>query len=575
MKVLLTTLHSRYIHSSLALPCLASFCQNLEGVEILVREFTVNEEREKVFSQIAGLEADLIAFSCYIWNIDAILELAHELKKENKGMIIVLGGPEVSFDGPMILREKRAIDFIVKGEGEQSFSLLLQALRKGMPVSNIPGTDARDKEGRIISTPPALLSTLDNIPSPFRGGLVHMSKPLIYYESSRGCPFTCAFCLSSIEERVRSFSMERIKSDLFWLMEQRASTIKFVDRTFNYHPQRANEIWQFILHKTETSKYHFEIAADLLTDSNLEVLQKVPPHIFRFEIGIQSIAEETLHSVGRKSDLDKLFSNVRRLITETQIDIHLDLVAGLPGEDFEGFLASLERLFSLKGHHIQVEPLKVLKGAPMMDIAEKEGYRWSLKPPYRIRETPWLRGDEIDKIEIMGYLLERVYNSGRFCEALNFLGTQIPLSRFFSKLADSWVERVGETISLDNLFEAIAQFGASLLKKEQLPDFYDALTFDRAMAGYPLEKGLPFYFQENKEIPWNVGRKEIVQIRKALKISSLPMVKAFRWKFKKNHYDTCGVEKSPLLFIYLSEKGKKQKVIIKNDSSLFFSTTSL
>lgn len=573
MKVLLTTLHSRYIHSSLALPCLASTCGEMEGVQLIIREFTINEDRPKVFSRISSEKADLIAFSCYIWNINDVLKLARELKKENNSALIVLGGPEVSFDGANILREESAIDFIIRGEGENSFSLLLRALSEKTAVSNVPGIDTRSDGGKVVSTPALPITDLDCIPSPFKAGLVNMNKPLIYYETSRGCPFTCAFCLSSMEERVRSFSMERIKSDLRWLMEKEASTIKFVDRTFNYNPRRADQIWRFILEKTVSSKYHFEIAADLLTDENIEVLKKVPPGIFRFEIGVQSIIEETLHSVGRQSDLGRLFANITRLVNETKVNIHLDLVAGLPGEDFDGFLASLERLFSLKGHHIQVEPLKVLKGAPMMDIAKRENYLWSPQPPYRIIKTPWLSEEEIEKIEIVGLLLERIYNSGRFRASLEFISQSMPLSRFFSSLADFWLKSEKKNVSLDALFEIIARFGNSLLESVNLQAFNDALSFDRAMAGYPFERGLPSYFIVKEGFSWNIDRKELAQIRKKMKIPPHCMVKAFCWEFDKNHsLPHCQVDR-PLIFIYLSEKGKKQEVLVKS-ASLFFTTDS-
>ena len=575
MKILLTTLHSRYIHSSLALPCLGAVSKGIEGIETVIKEFTVNEERSKVIHQITKTGADLIAFSCYIWNIKDVLEITSILKKEAGNPLIVLGGPEVSFDGEKILKENEAVDFIVKGEGEESFSSLLKALGEGLSIDNVSGIVARNHKGEIRSTPSLPLPDLDSIPSPFTAGLVNMDKPLIYYETSRGCPFTCAFCLSSIEERVRAFSMERVKSDLSCLREKRAATIKLVDRTFNYNPKRADEIWSFILEKTISSKYHFEIAADLLTDENLEILKHVPPGIFRFEIGIQSIAEETLHSVGRNSDLVKLFANIKRLVAETEIDIHLDLVAGLPGENFEGFLASLERLFNLKGHHIQVEPLKVLKGAPMMAIAKKEGYLWSHDPPYRIITTPWLDEEEIEKIETIGRLLELLYNSGRFHESLKIISRTGPLSQFFADLACYWIKQNKDFMPLDELFETLARFAGTLFNKSRLPYFCDALAFDRAMAGYPFEKGLPSYFILKDNFEWQVDRKKIAEIRTRLNISPTCMVKAVCWQFDKNIERPHIENKNPLLFIYLSQKGKKQEVVVKSLSQIFPPASSL
>lgn len=566
MKLLLTTLHSKYAHSSLALPCLAAYCKDISGLDISIKEFTINENPDNVLSSIIKEEVDVIAFSCYIWNSRQILSIAASIKKLHPHTLIILGGPEVSFDAREVLKGNPAIDCIVKGEGESAFRELIKVLSASdnkSSLKELKGLSFR-LGNEIIDKGPALqLNDLDEIPSPFAAGLVDMSKPLIYYETSRGCPFTCAFCLSAIEERVRSFSMDRVRGDLEYLIKNGTGTIKFVDRTFNYNARRASEIWDFIIKNGSSRKYHFEIAADLLTDENIELLKDVPEGAFRFEIGVQSIAEETLHSVGRGSDLERLFSKVRNLIDETKVKVHLDLVAGLPGEDFQGFLNSMERLFQLKPHHLQVEPLKVLKGAPMMAIAKTEGYRWSDRPPYRIISSPWLCEGEIEQIETIGRLLELIYNSGRFIASIQALSMDMPLSDFFASFALFWGKERITTLPMDGLFELLWRFTGSLIDKEKQELFAEALTFDRLRAGYPDLKRMPSYFTdftESKGDDYRVTKDEVMELRKKLFISPKSKVRAIRWHFERDYREGIIEEAVRLTFIYISTSGLKQEV---------------
>ena len=306
---------------------------------------------------------------------------------------------------------------------------------------------------------------LDSVPSPFEAGLVDLTKPLIYYETSRGCPFSCAFCLSSVEGSVRSFSPDRIKSDLLYLMTHKVSRIKLVDRTFNYDARRANQLWEFILEHNQASHFHFEIAADLLTDENLLLLARVPGETFRFEIGVQSSSAATLEQVGRTADLSRIFANVRRLRAGTRIDLHLDLVAGLPGEDYAGFLNSLQAIADLKPDMIQIEPLKVLKGAPMRAIANREGYAFSESPPYTILRNPWLSYEDICRIETIGRLLDLFSKHGGFAAAF-----QIPAAaaghspRFLTCMARQAGNENLSSLSCRRVFELFARLA------EPLPD---------------------------------------------------------------------------------------------------------
>ncbi|HXE98397.1 MAG TPA: DUF4080 domain-containing protein, partial [Dongiaceae bacterium] len=404
MKILLATLHAKYSHASLALPCLAAYCQDIPDADITIREWTVNEPREHILRLVMAEQADLVALSCYIWNIEPTLRLVSDIKKISPHTRIVLGGPEVSFGIFDLMHDNPAIDFVIKGEGEESFRRLIvtlirehaSLLHEGLAeIDDLFYRDGSDTASGPLSSKNL---ELDSLPSPFEAGVVDLSKPLIYYETSRGCPFSCAFCLSSVEGSVRSFSMDRIKKDLLFLMNSDVSRVKLVDRTFNYDAGRADTIWEFILEHNRSSHFHFEIAADLLTDNNLSILARVPENTFRFEIGIQSSSAATLEQVGRTADLSRIFANVRRLRAETRIELHLDLVAGLPGEDHAGFLNSLQTIAELKPDMIQIEPLKVLKGAPMRAIAGREGYAFSESPPYTILRTPWLSYEDICRI---------------------------------------------------------------------------------------------------------------------------------------------------------------------------------
>ena len=295
MKIILTTLHAKYVHSSLALPCLATACAGVAGTTVLLREFTINEPPEQVLRRLAAEQAEVVAFSCYIWNIERTLRLADDLKLLQPHIFIILGGPEASYGAFELLERNPAVDCIIRGEGEQTLRECLEALSS----SNTPGHFARIADGipglvyragnDLAATADRLpLPDLDMIPSPFAAGLADVGKPLVYYETSRGCPFSCAFCMSSLEKGVRSFSQPRIEEDLLLLMERGVQTVKLVDRTFNFDPDRANRIWQFILRNNRSTHFHFEIAADLLTENNLRLLEQVPAGLFRFEIGVQS-----------------------------------------------------------------------------------------------------------------------------------------------------------------------------------------------------------------------------------------------------------------------------------------------
>jgi len=561
-KVLLTTLHAKYSHASLALPYLAAGCSDLPGIETVIREWTVNEPRQHTLRLIMSEQADLIAFSCYIWNINMVLQLASDIKKIAPKTVIVLGGPEASFGVFALMKHNPAIDFVVKGEGENVFRKLLEELflHSGHgSISDIENLFSREDDDIVAGPLSKSYVELNDVPSPFEAGFVDMGKPLIYYETSRGCPFSCAFCLSSVEGQVRSFSMGRIESDLLWLMQRNTSQVKLVDRTFNYDARRASQIWQFILDNNHSSHFHFEIAADLLTEENLAVLRNVPPDTFRFEIGVQSTSQETLAQVERKADLPRIFENVRRLRSETSIELHLDLVAGLPGEDYNGLLKSLQQISELKPHVIQIEPLKILKGSAMREIANRTGYEYSDTPPYTILKTSCLSYDEICRVETIGRLLDLFHNNGGFSTALAFMEDRL----CFCELLDCLAQRAeNENLSgrtTRRLYELFASLAGSMLSDAERPLLHEALFFDYCRCEMPLQGKLPsFVVDRQQQCSWP-GHRDLPE---GLDIPTDSRIKMFRFIFE-NDYRAGSRTQGPSIvsFVYLSGEGRGLKVI--------------
>lgn len=596
MKILLATLHAKYVHASLALPCLAAACAGMARVETVIREFTVNEPADRVLRSLVAVEADVVAFSCYIWNIGETLKLAADLKAVRPDTFIVFGGPEASFGVFELLERNRAIDCVVRGEGEETFRKLVALLQEQpatkhelASLAEIQGLTCRTGEDIIAAPDRPPLASLDVTPSPFAAGLVDLEKPLVYYETSRGCPFSCAFCMSSLEQGVRSFSMGRIKNDLTLLMAKGVRTVKLVDRTFNYDAVRANAIWEFILAENRVSRFHFEIAADLLTDENIRLLRRVPAGVFRFEVGIQSGEPETLARVGRKTDLTRLFANIRRLREETGVVLHLDLVAGLPREDFHGFLRSLQQLFDVLGFgksgecqtapassdypepccHIQVEPLKVLKGAPMRRIADEENYAYSAAPPYKILRTPWLSFAEICRIEAISRLLDLLFNSGKFRTFLAAVGASVPLSDFFAAAAAYWEDaELPPHLSLSALFDFIWQFTRNFFQEPAREALRDTLTFDFCLADYPAEGKLPAFFPDDgKSIMNGKKREAIASLAHRLGIAAGCKIRTFRCRFARDYRERPWREEAlELQFVYIATPGRGLEVKVLRSS---------
>lgn len=462
MKALIVSLASQYVHSTLAPWYLFYSAKKLckSDIEVKVLEGTVNEDTEKLYKKIADEKADLIAFSCYIWNIKAVKELAQ--KPYKKGTKILLGGPEVSYNAGELLKEKY-VDFIISGEGEKPFAELLNVFNGSGDLSHISGLCYKNK-GEIILNQP---HTTDETPVCPYGEefLIALNGRIVYVETSRGCPFSCAFCLSGRLGGVRFFPLDRAKQDILTLANSGSKIIKFVDRTFNANRKRAFEIWQFIIENygkkiPKGVCFHFEIAGDLLRNEDFELLKTTPKGLIQFEIGIQSFSAKTLASIKRKTDTQRLENNIKRLCDMGNIHIHIDLIAGLPFEDYKAFREGFNKAFGLNADMLQLGFLKLLHGADMREKREEYPLNFSSDPPYEVTETPWLDGKKLALLKHTENALDRFVGSGRFPRT-NTLIFEVQKRDPFDTLTELGMFTGDDRCSLNDYVEKVYRFFGS------------------------------------------------------------------------------------------------------------------
>jgi len=422
MKTVIVALNSKYIHSALAPWYLKANCTPDCG-EVKVMEFSINDMADSILSQIYEENCDIVAFSCYIWNIGEVLKIADNLKKVLPKVRIVLGGPEVSFSSQEIMKNNSCIDFILSGEGEEAFKNLLRSFSDpSVALSSIKSLTYRDGENIVCGGEYALIEDLNTIVSPYSEEMLDsVGNKMLYYESSRGCPFNCSYCLSSTFKGVRYFNLERVKSDILMFIKRGTKIVKFVDRTFNCNPDRAKQIFTFIIENAGDTCFHFEAAADLFDEEMLSILSKAPEGLIQFEIGVQTTNAKTLEAINRKTNLKKVFENVQKLNKMRNIHLHLDLIVGLPYEDYESFKKSFNDVCGLSPHQLQVGFLKLLKGSSIRRESDKHGYKFRDYPPYEVLSSDCLSYGEITRLKDMEDMVERFYNSGRFEKTLQYL----------------------------------------------------------------------------------------------------------------------------------------------------------
>ncbi|NLI57769.1 MAG: B12-binding domain-containing radical SAM protein [Clostridium sp.] len=466
MKALLIAINAKYIHSSLACWYLWASCRNyFEDVE--VAEFSINDNIDDILGNIYFKKCDVAAFSCYIWNIGHVLKIAANLKKIAPDIKIVLGGPEVSHDPEGVLKDNDCVDYVVSGEGEVRFRQLLQYFENQIKVEDINGITYREN-GRIISQESiGLIEELDKIPTPYTEEMLKsVGDKIIYYESSRGCPFSCSYCISSTFKGIRYFSIDRVKRELKTFLDAGIKLVKFVDRTFNCHKKRAMEIFRFVIENSVDTCFHFEAAGDLFDDDMIKLLAKAPEGIIQFEIGVQSTNSQTLQEVNRKTNIKKVFHYTKLLMDLKNIHIHLDLIAGLPYEDYNSFKNSFNEVYNLKPHKLQLGFLKMLKGSGIRKNYEKHNYLYRDYPPYEVLGNNALTFEQLLKLKKIEKMVDRYYNSGRFSKSIHYIIENFFNSPFeFYEELSLFYEKEGlfmRSISSRELYTVLLKFIDSL-----------------------------------------------------------------------------------------------------------------
>ena len=422
MKLLLTTLNAKYVHSNLALKYLYAAAVE-KRVPAELREFTINNDDDYIFCELIRGDYELVCFSCYVWNIERTLYLAENLKKARPETKILLGGPEVSFDVERILWEHPFVDFLIAGEGERVFSLLLEELALGErsqtepDLRGIPGLAFR-REERIRANPPAAPEAFERIPFPYHT-LPCEDDKVAYYESVRGCPFRCAYCLSSVDKTIRALPMSRVRTDLSYFIYKRVKQVKFIDRTFNYDPRRCAEIMEYLVtNDNGVTNFHFEVCGDLIDETMLELLSRARPGLFQLEIGVQSTNPATLESIRRSCDFPRLAKNVERIRNFGGVHLHLDLIAGLPYEDYLTFKKSFNDVYRLRPHDLQLGFLKLLPGTPLRDMTAEYRYVFRRQAPYEVISNAFLSADGLVRLKMVENVLDLYYNRGGFEETV-------------------------------------------------------------------------------------------------------------------------------------------------------------
>ena len=423
MKVLLAAINAKYIHSNLGIYSLKTYGEKMlkewglaEQMEISLAEHTINHQMEQILQDIYKRKPDVIGFSCYIWNISYVKMILDDIKKVLPDVKIWAGGPEVSYHAEAFLKEEPAVDLVMMGEGEITFANFLKALLEGEELKQVPGLMLRNDDGTFTDTGFRQVMDMSQIPFPYAFmDMKELEHRIIYYESSRGCPFSCAYCLSSIDKKLRFRSLDLVLPELEWFLQAKVPQVKFVDRTFNCKKSHAMAIWQYIRdHDNGITNFHFEIAADLLDKDELDLLSTMRPGLVQLEIGVQSTNEKTLETIRRKTDIGEIRQITAAINSWHNIHQHLDLIAGLPWEDIESFKKSFNDVYKMEPEQLQLGFLKVLKGSYMEELISDCDLLYSTAPPYEVLQTKWLSYGDVLELKDIEEMTEVHYNSRQF-----------------------------------------------------------------------------------------------------------------------------------------------------------------
>ena len=481
MKTVLVAINAKYIHSNLAVYSLRSYARTF-GYEPELLEFTINQQKDQILKGIYESKPDLLCFSCYIWNLSYAEEIIEDIKKILPKVTIWAGGPEVSYDAPKFLKRHPEVDGIMCAEGEKTLTELISYYEvgksQGKSLDGINGIVYQENK-TIHQTPLRDIMNMDDLVFPYED-LKDFEHKIIYYESSRGCPFSCSYCLSSIDKKLRFRSFSLVEKELEFFLAHKVPQVKFVDRTFNCKKSHAMAIWTYIKeHDNGITNFHFEVAADLLTEDEIALIQTMRPGLIQLEIGVQSTNEKTLAEIHRKTDFEEITRKVKAVQKGENVHQHLDLIAGLPYENYESFGHSFNDVYALKPEQLQLGFLKVLKGSYMAEAAEGYGCVHKAKPPYEVLGTRWLSYEEILKLKGVEEMVEVYYNSGQFKKTIRAMEHLFETAfSMYEELADFYEKNGYNEVSHTRIrrYEILQEF---LQEKEaNLEYFKQLMIFD-------------------------------------------------------------------------------------------------
>ena len=483
MKILLAAVNAKYIHSNLAVYSLKAYAED-PAVEI--GEYTINQQKDDILMDIYKRKPDILCISCYIWNLDYIEEIVLEIGKLCPDMPIWLGGPEVSYDAKEVLRRLPCVKGVMKGEGEKTFKELCQIYRNeceenvDKQLKSVMGITFRMGKREIIDNPWRPIMDLSEVPFVY-DHMEDFEHKIIYYETSRGCPFSCSYCLSSVDKRLRFRDIELVKKELQFFLDHKVPQVKFVDRTFNCKHEHSIAIWKYIMeHDNGITNFHFEIAADILNEEELELLEQMRPGLVQLEIGVQSTNPKTIKEIHRVMDFKKVSRIVRRIQDKGNVHEHLDLIAGLPYEDVESFAHSFDDVYALKPEQLQLGFLKVLKGSFMQEHQEEYGIVHKAHPPYEVLYTKWISYEDVLRLKGIEEMVEVYYNSRQFTNTMEELEKEYDSAfNMYDRLASYYEDNGYNAVQHKRSarYEILLNY-IRLHHKEKEERFREVLTYD-------------------------------------------------------------------------------------------------
>ena len=444
MNILLTAINAKYIHSNLAVYSLRAYVPEYRE-EIQIAEYTINQQVDNILMDLYRKKPDILCFSCYIWNLDYVEQLVREAGKILPGVPIWIGGPEVSYDSPAVLHRLPEVFGVMKGEGEETFRELVHYYMEGGSLEKIDGITYRGEKGQILENPWRPVMDLSKVPFVYHD-MKDFQNKIVYYETSRGCPFSCSYCLSSVDKCLRFRDLELVKKELQFFLDEKVPQVKFVDRTFNCKHGHAMEIWRYLIeHDNGITNFHFEVSADLLNEEELSLISQMRPGLIQLEIGVQSTNARTIREIRRTMKFEEVARIVRQINAYGNVHQHLDLIAGLPYEDYESFRRSFNDVYALTPEQLQLGFLKVLKGSYMEEQKEQYGLVYKSRPPYEVLYTKWLPYSDVLRLKRVEEMVEVYYNSRQFSYTLGALEKAFPDSFSMYEQLGAYYDEEGQT----------------------------------------------------------------------------------------------------------------------------------